>query len=73
MGPTKRNYAIGDAIRHFFMGMAHIFDFRGVLLPEVSTLKSDAEALRSDWEAVGQDFRTVMGDWDKFPKEERRE
>ena len=64
----KTKFTMFDAIHHFFMGMAHIFDFAGVLRPEKPTPKDDAEALRSDWEAIGQDFRSVIGDWDKFPK-----
>ena len=63
MKETQKN-----AIHHFFMGMAHIFDFAGVLLPKLLTPKDDAEALRSDWEAIGQDFRNVIGDWEDFPK-----
>lgn len=66
-------HAVGDAIRHFFMGMAHIFDFRGVLLSGLPEHKSDAEALRSDWEAVGRDFRAVMGDWERIQEERKDE
>ena len=69
MAHIRQKHAVGEAIHHFFLGMAHIFDFAGVLHPKSTTTKSDAEALRSDWEAIGQDFRSVIGDWEDFPED----
>ena len=45
-------------------GAAGLFDFAGVLAPQVTAgapAKSDAEAIAADWEAVGDDLWTAIG------------
>ena len=52
------------AVPSFFIGMASIFDFKGVLLDQNRDTRSgfekDVEALRSDWNVIGQDFFKVL-------------
>lgn len=57
-----RSFFIDNAIAfsHFFLGMASILDFRGVLLNQPqetsSGFEKDIAALHDDWNVIGQDI-----------------
>ncbi|MCY3710922.1 MAG: hypothetical protein OXG26_18675 [Caldilineaceae bacterium] len=52
------------AVPYFFLGVASILDFRGVLLDQhrgnPSEYKKDIAALRDDWNVIGQDMYRVI-------------
>lgn len=65
---------VSFAVPDFFLGMASILDFRGVLLDKnietQSGYEKDVAALRDDWNVIGQDFYRVI---DTFPQSEETE